>query len=216
MDRLPSLLVFGSQSAFPSDETSGHVRQELTNNPHLSKLLESVKDLPQFWKTLVDFDSRLEKAAGAVSLDQLSQWAIGAEPLKLQGQAPNVLVLPVTVLLHITQYTRYLRSSGKFSHSKVLSSLKAGGVHGFCVGFLSAIAVAVAGSEDEVASWAGVALRLAVAIGAYVDLDNIESARQHAAIAIRWRGGNKGDRALVGELIDSISSVSAPHVALLY
>jgi hypothetical protein len=214
MDRLPSLLVFGSQSAFPSDETSGQIRQELIDNPQLSKLLESVRDLPHFWKTLVNFDSRLEKVVGAVSLDQLGQWATGTEPLKLQGQPPTVLALPITVLLHITQYTRYLRSSGKFSHSKILTSLKAGGVQGFCVGFLSAIAVAVSGSEDELASWGAVAFRLAVVIGAYVDIDSIENARQHAAIAIRWRSGKKEDRTMVGELIDSISSVSAPHRAL--
>ncbi|KAL2207821.1 putative Phthiocerol synthesis polyketide synthase type I PpsA [Sarocladium strictum] len=156
MDRLPSLLVFGSQSAFPSDETSGQIRQELIDNPQLSKLLESVRDLPHFWKTLVNFDSRLEKVVGAVSLDQLSH----------------------------------------------------------------AIAVAVSGSEDELASWGAVAFRLAVVIGAYVDIDSIENARQHAAIAIRWRSGKKEDRtmAYVSSINDDASltiTLEEPSVSKL-
>ncbi|KAL8727819.1 MAG: hypothetical protein Q9166_005811 [cf. Caloplaca sp. 2 TL-2023] len=207
-DSLPSLLVFGPQTEYPAEKALHRFRQELISSPRLSALKDAVDDLPQFWQGLVDFDPSLRQVPGAKYLGHLKQWVTdgGSFPHQQRNSA-NHCALAVTVLLQITQYTRYLDHLGKDPHRNVLNSVKAGGgIQGFCVGFLSAIAVASSGSEVDLGASAAIALRLAVCIGAYVDQDGAYApvATEYTAVAIRWREGNTDDKAEVAEIIQSI------------
>ncbi|KAI1140804.1 BcPKS19, polyketide synthase [Hypoxylon sp. FL0543] len=169
---LPSLLVFGPQSGFPPDGVLEDLRQELITNPHLSALANAVDELPQFWKSLVDFDSDLLVVPGASYLEQLRQWVREGGPFPhRQGRTANVYTLPVTVLFQISQYARYLRHLGEGSHRRVLESVRDAGIQGFCVGFISAAVVASSETESDLGANAAAALRLATAVGGYVDLD---------------------------------------------
>ncbi|KAL2015753.1 hypothetical protein VTK56DRAFT_4881 [Thermocarpiscus australiensis] len=206
---LPSLLVFGSQTEFPPPEQAlQDARHELIGNPQLSALKEAVDDLPRFWQELVDFDPSLREVPGNKHLSHLKQWVNdgGSFPHR-QSNAPSHYALAVTVLLQITQYTRYLGQLGKDAHRIILDSVKTGGgIQGFCVGFLSAAAVATPGSERDIGPSAAVALRLAVSIGAYVDQDGAYSpaATEYVAVAVRWRDGNAEDKANAAAIIRSI------------
>jgi hypothetical protein len=112
--------------------------------------------------------------------------------------------LAVTVLLHITQYTRYLGQLGKDSHSDVLDSVNGGGgIQGFCVGLLSAPTVATSASELDIGASAAVALRLAVCIGAYVDHDALDD--EILTVALRWGDGHVQTN--VEDIIRSIPDV---------
>ncbi|KAK8029647.1 Methylphloroacetophenone synthase [Apiospora rasikravindrae] len=120
-----------------------------------------------------------------------------------------------TLNYSITQYTRYLDHLGHDSHRRLLNSAKSGGLQGFCVGFLSAVAVAVSKTEADIGASAAVALRLAVCIGAYVDLDGAYSSAptEYRATALRWRTGNAEDKAEVAAVLETtphsyISSVN--------
>jgi len=210
-DSLPSLLVFGPQTEFPPEKVLQDSRQELISSPQLSALREAVDDLPQFWQRLVDFDPSLRQVPGEKYLGHLKHWVKdGGRFPHQQNNSPNHYALAVTVLLQITQYTRYLDQLGRGSHYKILNSVKAGGIQGFCVGFLSAVAVASSGSEVDLGPSAAIALRLAVCIGAYVDQDGAYSpvATEYMAVAIRWKGGNADDKAEAAKIIRSIPNVS--------
>ncbi|EPE28832.1 Thiolase-like protein [Glarea lozoyensis ATCC 20868] len=195
---LPSLLVFGPQTEFPSEQVLHDLRQELLSSPRLSVLLKAIDDLPQFWQSLVDFDPSLRQIPGNEHLGQLKQWVkVGGQFPHHESNAPNHYALAVTVLLQITQYSRYLDKLGKDSHRKVLEGVKDGGIQGFCIGFLSAVAVATSESEADLGSSAAVALRLAVSIGAYVDQDGAYAAvaTDYLAVAVRWKEGNEEEKA---------------------
>jgi hypothetical protein len=116
----------------------------------------------------------------------------GAFPHHSAGY-PNVYALPVTIVLQITQYIRYLGGLRlKNPHRSVLKGLGDGGAQGFCVGLLGALTVSSSQTETDVADVAGISLRLAVCIGAYVDKDGEfgDAADSNACVALRWREDN--------------------------
>ncbi len=207
---VPSLLVFGPQTELPSLEVLAELRQELVKNPRLSSLQDAVKNLPRFWQTLTNFDPSLSRVPGAKYLDDLQRWIVDGDAFPHHlGDAPNVYSLPVTLILQIIQYVRYLNRVGeKDPHRLVLEGLQAGGIQGFCVGFLSAIAVSSSESAADIAAVAAVSLRLAVCIGAYVDQDGsfAEQANQTSCLSIRWRSDDVDEKE-VADLIRTYPDV---------
>src|SRR5436190_3372991 len=168
----PSLLVFGPQTKFPSLKVLAELRQVLIENPRLTDLQKTVKNLPRFWETLTEFDPSLSHVPGAKYLSDLQRWIVDGVFQHDLDNLPNVYTLPITILLQITLYVRYLsRLEVKDPHRFVLNGLKTGGIQGFCVGFLTAIAVACSESEEDIVTIGAVILRLVVCIGAYVDQD---------------------------------------------
>lgn len=207
---LPSLLVFGPHTEFPPEEILEDLRQDLNSKARLSALKDAAIGLPRFWNSLLDFDPELRQVPGDRYLGQLEQWLRhGGSFPHPQGAAPNHYGLAVTVLLQISQYSRYLDHLGKHSHSQVLTSVKAGGIQGFCVGVLSAIAVASAETEAELGSAAAVALRFAVCIGAYVDKDGIYAQEpvDSTCVAVRWKEATSNGKAEVADILQSFPKV---------
>ena len=199
---IPSLLVFGPVTEFPSQDVLAELRQELITNPRLSTLQSAIKNLPGFWQTLIDSDPGLSRVPGAEYLEDLRRWIVdgGLFPHRL-GKPPNVYALPVTVILQVTQYFRYLSWLGvDDAHRRVIEGVQSGGIQGFCGGFLSAIAVSSSEKEADIGTAAAISLRLAVSIGAYVDQDGIfaEPPNETACAAIRWRADDvsKKDEAI--------------------
>lgn len=208
---IPSLLVFGPLAEFPSQDVLAELRQELIKNPRLASFQSAAKNLPGFWQTLTDSDESLSRVPGAEYLGDLRRWIVdgGHFPHHL-GKIPNVYALPVTVILQITQYFRYLSWLGvDDAHGSVLEGLESGGVQGFCVGFLSAIAVSSSEREADIGAIAAISLRLAVSIGAYVDQDGVfaEPPNETACAAIRWRDDDVSKRDELNDLIRTYPDV---------
>ncbi|GAW22253.1 hypothetical protein ANO14919_117890 [Xylariales sp. No.14919] len=203
---LPSLLVFGPQNGFPSEGVLEGLRQELINNPQLSSLTNAVAELPQLWNSLIDFDKELLQLPGDDSLRQLGRWVKdgGCFPYR-QRKPPNLYALAFTVLLQISQYMRYLRHFGSDSHPQLLESAGSAGVQGFCVGFISAVVVASSKTQADIGSAAAVGLRLAVCVGAYVDLDAIRTRDTGGAscVAIRWREREAVEKADIDAILQA-------------
>lgn len=208
---ISSLLAFGPQIEFSFQDVLADLRQELINNPRLSGFHSAVKHLPGFWKTLIDSDSTLDPVPGAEYLGHLRRWVVdgGLFPHHL-GKITNVYALPITVILQITQYFRYLSWLGvDDAHGVVLEGLESDGIQGFCLGFLSALAVSSSEQEADIGPVATISLRLAVSIGAYVDQDGVfaEPPNEMACAAIRWRGENVSKRDELTDLIRTYPDV---------
>jgi hypothetical protein len=208
---IPSLLVFGPLTELPSQEVLEELRLELVENSQLTVLLDAVKDLATFWQTLTDFDPELKHVPGSKYLGDLLQWVVygGSFPHYLD-QNPNIYCLPVTIILHTTQYVRYLdHLGGTEPHRLVLDGVRAGGIQGFCVGFLSAIAISTSYTQGDIAAKAAVSLRLAVCVGAYVDRDGsfAQEPSSVVCVAVRWRSDEVKEKALA-DLIRDYPGVS--------
>lgn len=213
----PSLLVFGAQTELSSEEVLSDLRREIVNNIHLSALHDGLADLPCFWHRLVSSDPSLRPVPGAKYLTRLAQWVANGGPFPHGSESaavPNHYSLALTVLLQISQYARYLGhlngGRGAGAHRSVLDAVGAGGgIQGFCVGFLSAVAVAGTKDEAGLGAAAAVALRLAVCVGAYVDRDGIfaQEAAQTSCLAVRWREGSSVGNVEVEKITQSYPQV---------
>ncbi|KAL3440360.1 hypothetical protein BJX65DRAFT_314881 [Aspergillus insuetus] len=141
------------------------------------------------WPVLLSADPALDQVPGARALKDLTRWLSHGEfpQAKETSELPSVFVTPLTFILHIVQYLSYTDPKhGGPRHEDVLESVREqGGVQGFCSGLLAAVTVATSPDVETVFRRAEVALRLAVGIGAYIDLDCVGS--KISSIAVKSR-----------------------------
>ena len=203
---LPSLLVFGPQTPWRSTEQLSQFRDVLVVEPRLRIFVKSIKNLPELWKDLVEHDPLLEKISGLDSINNILRW-VGGEDISLSTDVqPNILTTVLTVIVHFTQYLYYIDNDIDYpSQSKLCENVQAGGVQGFCLGLLSAVAVASSKNEEDLNVFGGVALRLALCVGAYGDLDRILGVDTEF-LAVRWRTKTSYER--VEEILKGYSNVS--------
>ncbi|KAK8010994.1 polyketide synthase [Apiospora arundinis] len=186
---IPSILVFGPQTR-PSPNDLADLRHELRSNSRLSRVHAGALDLPIVWRKLVALDSDLSQVAADSHLQEFLEWLEGERETPYCARKCSItLTFLLNYLIQIKQYVRFLhsvdRSENRDAQSSMLERLRLGGVHGFCVGFLCATVVSLSGSEDELADNAVRALRLAFAIGVYVERDTTNEPT--TCISARWR-----------------------------
>ena len=181
------LIVFGPQTSCPSKGFLAEIRKYLLLEPRLVTFLEALKNLPSLWDRLVDHDESLNALPGRETLIHLGDWIQHGElPDEVVAES-NVFGMPLTIVVHIVQYFHYL--DGNISHFKMMEDVRTAGVQGFCLGLLSAVAVGCARQEAEINALAAVALRLAVCIGAYIDLHRVYTVDSFDSVSlvVRWR-----------------------------
>jgi len=184
----PSLTVFGSQIGVPDREYHSSITSFLRQDKNTAPLLQAIDGLPQWWDEVSKSHKVLQKLPGHDLLDGLRQWLVGGAQFELQTPAPNVILGPLTVISHAVEYLSYLRSQPA-THAEIWEVAGAKGFQGLCIGHLAAVACASARSEREFIEQAAVVLRLAVLIGATVDLDGryAEPAKKWTCIVARRR-----------------------------
>ncbi|KAK7997486.1 hypothetical protein PG989_005526 [Apiospora arundinis] len=186
---IPSILVFGPQTR-PSPNDLADLRHELRSNSRLSRVHAGALDLPIVWRKLVALDSDLSQVAADSHLQEFLEWLEGERETPYCARKCSItLTFLLNYLIQIKQYVRFLhsvdRGENRDTQSSMLERLRLGGVHGFCVGFLCATVVSLSGSEDGLADNAVRALRLAFAIGVYVERDTTNEPT--TCISARWR-----------------------------
>jgi len=212
---MPSLIVFGPQTTWPSSDYLFQLRGALLLEPRLAVFLSTIKELSQLWQTLIENDPRLNSVPGIASLRALQTWIDHGVSPSSDIISQNVLTMPFTILIHLVQYFHFLDAEvGGASQRQVLDGVQVGGIQGFCAGILSAIAVACSKDADDITKFGSVALRLAFCIGAYVDLDGAfgKEALKTSSLAVRWKSDSGHDRVL--EILKDFPDVSL--LALCY
>ncbi|TAQ85363.1 hypothetical protein B7494_g6312 [Chlorociboria aeruginascens] len=168
---LPSLLVFGPQINRPSSQYLSALREYLLQEQSLSSFVEAIRDLRNQWQVLLNSNPELIGVVGATAIDEILEWLDHGKSCWTSNVPSAVFTTPFTVIVHITQYFQFLSLQDPLvNHEQLIENLKLGGIQGFCTGWLSAVALACSANEQELVTLAGVALRLALGIGAYVDL----------------------------------------------
>ncbi|OTA83717.1 hypothetical protein M434DRAFT_400622 [Hypoxylon sp. CO27-5] len=169
------LLLFGPQipRLVPSRLTD--LRRTILEDPNLEFLVQIVKALPSLWTTTIQPSCpRLRSLTNAKQQLQQLVTFFENESEEAPRLAPpyNLLLAPLTVIAQIAEYVRLGYQ---------------GTVQGFCVGFLSAAAVASARNTAELERWSATAVQLAVAIGAVVDFDEQEMSPAYSSTwSVRW------------------------------
>ncbi|KAL3490078.1 hypothetical protein BJX62DRAFT_226168 [Aspergillus germanicus] len=223
---IPPLSICGSQTIPPTSETLDQLASYLTrsqNTPELGPLVDAIRALPETWATVKMAEPRLQAVYDAPVLG-LRDWLLAPSSsslhhglvgssgsdsnsgsdghsnsyssLAVPATLPNVLLAPLTVMIHIAQYSQYLdrlsRDLGLMgagadaeadahvyireafataAHAHTLDTSTASQFQGLCIGTLSATAMQSSTTRAELGQNAAAAVRLAMCIGAYIDAE---------------------------------------------
>lgn len=188
---LPSLIAFGAIAPWPASDRLDQLRNALLQQKSSKPIVKAIQELPSLWKALSNQDASLHNIAGEAAADQLAQWMNGTGTAQIVDDKGNVTRMPLTTIAQIAQYISYLRQCGEpIGHESIIKSVAVGGgIQGFCIGLLSALAVASGKTEDDVGNFAAFSVRLAFCVGAYVDLDQHRNGGDSKAstLAVRWK-----------------------------
>lgn len=162
------------------------LRAFVQEHPDLHFVAETLSGLQAIWPALLGVWPQLDRLPGGKMLTELSHFFKGGMLPTLSEGPLNVLVSPLTVASHIVDFW-------KLSHGldgRVSNEMYIGDVQGFCSGFLTAAAVSGSRDAAQFQKWASNAVRLALCMGALVDLDALHATHEvgcASALAVRWR-----------------------------
>ncbi|KAH0593194.1 Polyketide synthase [Metarhizium humberi] len=181
-------LLFGPQCS-EIENSITHIRDAIIKNPTaLGFLSEILNELPSIWPAITCAWPVLDQVSGEKQLAILGQLVEDGLSANNEVEATNLILTPVTVMSHIIDFWNLQHVA---THSALPPSSSQDATHkvidaqGFCVGILAAITVSCSRDIREFQALACNAIRLAVCIGALVDLDLIVSGNA-TSMAVRW------------------------------
>ena len=175
-------VVFVPQDALTSKSLLD-VRVLLQENAELNFLSCTISELPSLWPAILEVWPDLGIVPAKKRLTELGCFFQGDPDLAFLKPTNNILLCPLTVIIQIVDFW-------KLTHGFELSSSfesQLRDVQGFCLGFLTAIAVSCSKNETHFQALASKAIRLAVCIGTLVDLDALGTLDCASAVAVRWK-----------------------------
>ncbi len=175
-------VLFGPQGALTSKSLL-ELRTLLQENSDLEFLLSTIFELSSLWPAILEVCPGLNIVPAKERLTELSCFFQGGPALTFLKPTNNILLCPLTV---ITQIVDFWKLTHVFEFPSPLES-QLRDVQGFCLGFLTAVAVSCSRNETQFKILASKAVRLAVCMGALVDLDALGTLGCASAIAVRWK-----------------------------
>jgi Starter unit:ACP transacylase in aflatoxin biosynthesis len=178
-------VLFGPQGALTSKSLL-ELRTLLQEDSDLNFLSSTISELPSLWPATLEVWPDLDIVPAKKRLTELCRFFQGGPAVAFPTPTNNILLCPLTVITQIVDFW-------KLTHGVDLPSLfeaQLRDVQGFCLGFLTAIAVSCSRDEKQFQALVSKVVRLAVCMGALVDLDALgtpDSSDCALAIAVRWK-----------------------------
>lgn len=178
-------VLFGPQGELTS-KSLVELRTILQENSDLNFLSSTISELPSLWPAILEVWPDLDIVPAKKRLTELCRFFQGGPDVAFSTPTNNILLCPLTVITQIVDFW-------KLTHGFDLPSLfeaQLRGVQGFCLGFLTAITVSCSRDEKQFQALASKAVRLALCMGALVDLDALDtpdSSDCALTIAVRWK-----------------------------
>lgn len=211
---MASVAVFCPQSKAPGESYLDGLRSFLRQNSHLKGFVQDILNLTDVWTILASTREDIaDLGQGPRHIQNLADWISAGNSSKIANCMSGILSLPLLVIIQVSQYFQYLELNGK-SHAQFMQQLRAGGgAQGYCGGLLPAIAIACSKDEAEVARNAAIAMRIALAIGAYGELGDDESVPGATTIVVRLKRVGQGE-ALIARFPGVSSGITLNYILL--
>ncbi|OTA53099.1 ketoacyl-synt-domain-containing protein [Hypoxylon sp. EC38] len=188
--------LFGPQVTNWTSDSLSSLRFDLLGNPNLEFLSKSLTELPSLW-SILEKDYASQDFSGVEKLKELHDFAIGGGTVLNPQDLTNTHLAPLTVVSHIVEFTRSVDNLGT---KESLARFNA--TQGFCIGFLSAAALASANDWDEFKRNVSGAIQLAACIGIAVDAGDASHSAQDRATAVSVHWKTASDRAYLEACLD--------------
>ena len=209
-----TLLLFGPQALSFTEESVSQLRKALLDLPMNQWILDTVAGLPGHWTHVSENYTSIQVINGAVLLQDLTDWLRTGKFTQASFPLPNVLLTPLVVITHLVQYLGYLDliQSGSEKQEDLHGVFKNDvETLGFCTGLLSALAVSSSANQVELQQHGAVVIRLAMLIGAVVDVRDIAAGPHDVSksFSLAWNSSETGTE--VTRIVKS-----SPEVGNLY
>lgn len=189
-----SCAVFGPQSKAPGSRYLDEVFSYIQKKKVLTPLTEAVIHLQDnVWIKLAQSNDDIANLSqGPLHIQNLSTWITTGDSSKIANCMSGIVSLPLLVIIQTSQYLQYLDYCC-LSHLELLEQLREGGIQGYCGGLPAATAIACSKNEAELVAHSAIAVRIALAIGAYGELGDDESEPGATTIVIRLKRAGQGE-----------------------
>ncbi|KAL9004771.1 MAG: hypothetical protein Q9188_002428 [Gyalolechia gomerana] len=210
-NHLASIAVFNPQSKAPQEGYLDELQSFFARHDYFDNFRQDIVDLADVWKMIAEQrDDIAALPQGLRHMRAMGDWIMNGKSGPVSNSMSGIITLPLLVIMQVGQYFQYLEVQG-VKHSEFLESLrKGGGIQGYCGGLPPAIAIACSKDEEEVLRNAAIAMRIALAIGAYGELGDDESIPGATTLVVRTKQAGQGDQ-LISQFPGSyISAVTDP------
>ncbi|KAI1871383.1 uncharacterized protein JN550_004377 [Neoarthrinium moseri] len=181
------VFLFGSETSL----LASGLPQKLCNQLHEASsyewILEAVDGLPTLWAAAVKVVPELQQSNVEGHLEALRTSLKTGVFSGALFPAPNVILIPLSIIVHLTQYSEYLRATlpGLADTDQLPSSFTdESETLGLSTGLLSAIAVSCSRSLAELHQHGAVAVGLGMLIGALVDAQELSAGQDGGSMTL--------------------------------
>lgn len=195
------IAIFGPQVTNWTHQSLSSLQSVLLENRKLEFIKQALAGLPSLWSILEKYYGFYD-FSGAEKLKELHDFSIGSKSLDPQDLT-NSQLSSLTVVSQVVNLIQLAEAS-----STIDDVLDFGATQGFCVGFLSAAALASASDWTDFERNVSNAVRLAACIGVIIDAENSTRSAQERATAVHVRWRTAEDRAFVETCLDLFPEVS--------
>ncbi|RCI12619.1 hypothetical protein L249_0310 [Ophiocordyceps polyrhachis-furcata BCC 54312] len=178
-------VLFGPTGAVTT-ESLLTIRNLLQENADLGFISSTISELPTLWPSIQEAWPPLSKLPAEEKLKELGDFFSSqrdSRSILTEATNNNILSCPLAVISQLIDFWKLTRDGEPLGSSRVRD------VQGFCLGFLTASAVSSAKSESQFRHLAVKAVRLALCLGAVVDLDSVRRSDCASTLAVRWKSG---------------------------
>lgn len=191
----PAVFLFGPLALSFNSDSFAQLRKSIVGNEDHKWAIDTIVSLPQYWKTIAAAIPGLETATELEKLEDLKEAFSTGQSLNTQFPLPNTLLIPLVVILHLTQYASFIKqnNAGLDNDIDVFALSKDGQeTLGLCTGLLSSLAVSSAGNKAEFMRYSAVAVRLGLLIGMVVDAqDAATPSGPSKSLTAAWNSAEK-------------------------
>lgn len=216
MSQVRKVVVFGPQSLNLDPQAVHDLRKRLLHDPELFWAIDVLRDLVQYWPSLVSSLPQLHHLDGGKLLQEIAQWIqIGRADL-LTWPLPNILLTPLVVIQHMVDFRHRVHLGAQAlgdahpsrfqPNSGVLGGFSE--VSGLCTGLLSAAAVSASTNEMSLAHHGTIAVRLAMLIGAVVDAQDMSLVESERAMSSSVSWSTSKDYQKIEQILQTVPTVS--------
>ena len=178
LDGRDLVLVFGSQALDFNAASTSQLRSTLLGTPSYLWMIDTILELPRVWDTVSEALPELNYSYVKKLLQRFSDWLRTGEFPEETFPLQNTVLTPLTVIAHLTQYLKFLElcqpESWQRDNFPLYTRYKTETL-GLCTGLLSSAAVSSSANHAQLRRYGAVAVRLAMVIGALVDIEDTET-----------------------------------------
>lgn len=168
-----TVLAFGPQALAFNQDSFSNLRTSIVTSSALNWVPRAIEGLTEHYEKIATELPQLSIVPGVHLLKALNEWLATGNftDLITLPRLPNIILAPISVLSQLVAYRRYIELVHPIS--KGFNKVENTEIVGFCTGLLTALAVSLSDTEVQLENHGGVALRLAILIGATVDAQDL-------------------------------------------